>query len=223
MLTAPIQLPLPLGGQAAPSFDDFVEGDSAAALAHLRALRMPEAPVYLWGPPGSGKSHLLQAMAAQVRQVGRRAADFEPGRPLPADATLAVIDDAHALDDAAQADAFRWFVDAAAAGVQIIAAGHVPPVDLPLREDLRTRLGWGLTFALQPLSDTQVRAVLRRAADRRGIALADEVLDYLLSRFARDLRHLMKLLDHLDRYALSRSRHVTVPLIRQMLDHDLPL
>lgn len=219
----PIQLPLPLGGQAAPGFDDFVEGDNAAALAHLRALRMPDAPVYLWGPAGSGKSHLLQAMAAQVRQAGCRAADFEPGQALPADATLAVIDDAHALDDSAQADAFRWFVDAATSGVQIIAAGRVPPVDLPLREDLRTRLASGPTFALQPLADPQVRAVLRRAAGRRGIALGDEVLDYLLSRFTRDLRHLMNLLDHLDRYALAHSRHVTVPLIRQMLEHNLPL
>ncbi len=223
MPTIPIQLPLALSGRSAPSFDDFVDDGSVAALAHLRALRMPEAPVYLWGPAGSGKSHLLQAMAAQVRQGGRCAVDFEPGRSLPADATLAVIDDAHTLDDTAQADAFRWFVDAAAAGVQIIAAGRVPPVDLPLREDLRTRLGWGPTFALQPLGDAQIRAVLRSAAAQRGIDLADEVLDYLLSRFTRDLRHLMQLLDHLDRYALSRSRNVTVPLIRQMLDHDLPL
>lgn len=223
MAAAPLQLPLPLGGRAAPTFDDFLVGDNAAALAHLRGLQMPGAPVYLWGPPGSGKSHLLQALAEAVRQSGRLAADFEPSRPLQPDWTLALIDDAHALDDAAQAEAFRWFVDAATAGVQIVAAGRLPPVDLPLREDLRTRLGWGPTFALQPLAEAQVRAVLRREADRRGIFLADEVMDYLLARFTRDLRHLMQLLDHLDRFALARSRHVTVPLVRQMLDEDLPL
>jgi DnaA family protein len=223
MATAPLQLPLPLGGRAAPTFDDFLVGDNAAVLAHLRGLQMPGAPVYLWGPPGSGKSHLLQALAAAVRQSGRVAADFEPGRALQPDWTLALIDEAHALDAAAQAEAFRWFVDAATAGVQIVAAGRLPPVDLPLREDLRTRLGWGPTFALQPLAEAQVRAVLRREADRRGIFLADEVMDYLLARFTRDLRHLMQLLDHLDRFALARARHVTVPLVRQMLDEDLPL
>jgi DnaA family protein len=95
-------------------------------------------------------------------------------------------------------------------------------VDLPLREDLRTRLGWGPVFALQPLGEGPARAVLRREADRRGIFLADEVMDYLLSRFTRDLAHLMALLDRLDQFALARSRHVTVPLVRQMLDEDPP-
>ncbi|RVT48809.1 HdaA/DnaA family protein [Rubrivivax albus] len=223
MAASPIQLPLPLGGRAAPTFDDFLVGDNVAVLAHLRGLQMPGAPVYLWGPPGCGKSHLLQALAGGVRRAGQLACDFEPGRVLPADATLALIDDAETLDDAAQADAFRWFVDAATAGVQIAAAGRLPPVDLPLREDLRTRLGWGPTFAVQPLGEAQVRAVLRREADRRGIFLADEVMDYVMARFTRDLRHLMQLLDHLDRFALARSRHVTVPLVRQMLDENLPL
>ena len=223
MAATPIQLPLPLGGRAAPTFDDFLVGDNVAVMAHLRGLQMPGAPVYLWGPAGCGKSHLLQALAAGVRQAGLVACDFEPGRALPADATLALIDDAETLDETAQADAFRWFVDAASAGVQIVAAGRLPPVDLPLREDLRTRLGWGPTFAVQPLGEAQVRAVLRREADRRGIFLADEVMDYVLARFTRDLRHLMQLLDHLDRFALARSRHVTVPLVRQMLDENLPL
>jgi DnaA family protein len=90
-------------------------------------------------------------------------------------------------------------------------------VDLELREDLRTRLGWGPTFALQPLSEQEVRAALRREADRRGIALSDEVMDYLLTRFARNLKHLMGLLDRLDEFALSTKRAVTVPLLRQML------
>ncbi|MCB1994579.1 MAG: DnaA regulatory inactivator Hda [Burkholderiaceae bacterium] len=219
----PMQLPLPLGGRAAPTFDDFMVGDNAAVIAHLRGLLMPGAPVYLWGPAGCGKSHLLQALAAGVRLSGHVAADFEPGRPLQQDATLAIIDEADTLDDGAQADAFRWFVEAATAGVQIVAAGRLPPVDLPLREDLRSRLGWGPTFAVQPLGEPQVRAVLRREADRRGIFLADEVMDYVLARFTRDLRHLMQLLDHLDRFALARSRHVTVPLVRQMLEQDLPL
>jgi DnaA family protein len=216
------QLPLPLAGRASPTFDDFVVGDNAAALAHLRQLAVPGAPVFLWGPVGCGKTHLLHALAHETRRRGQRAVLFEPGQPLQADWTLALIDDCQDLDDEAQADAFRWFVEAATAGVQIVAAGRLPPVDLPLREDLRTRLGWGPVFALQPLGEGPARAVLRREADRRGIFLADEVMDYLLSRFTRDLAHLMALLDRLDQFALARSRHVTVPLVRQMLDEDPP-
>ena len=100
------------------------------------------------------------------------------------------------------------------------AAGRVPPVDLPLREDLRTRLGWGHVFALQPLDEAAARATLRREADRRGIFLSDDVMDHLLTRFPRDLSHLMGLLDRLDAFALSRSRAVTVPLLKLMLTEE---
>ena len=85
------------------------------------------------------------------------------------------------------------------------AAGRVPPVDLALRDDLRTRLAWGHVFALQPTSENETRAALRREADRRGIFLADEVMDYLLTRSARDLGTLMQTLDRMDRFALAGS------------------
>jgi len=93
-------------------------------------------------------------------------------------------------------------------------------VDLPLREDLRTRLGWGHVFALQPLREAEARAALRREADRRGVFLSDEVMDYLLTRFARDLKHLMGQLDRLDAYALAYQRAITVPLLRRMIDEE---
>jgi len=220
--TAMRQIPLPLAAQTAPRFDDFVVGANAAALAHLRSLTLPGAPVYLWGPSGSGKSHLLRALMHDVQQQGQHTMLFDPHGEnlLRADRALALIDDCDALSEPAQAEAFRLFVEAASHGVQIVAAGRLPPVDLPVREDLRTRLAWGPVFALQPLGEEQTRAVLRREADRRGIFLSDEVMDHLLTRFARDLKHLMLLLDRLDRFALARSRSVTVPLIRQMLDEE---
>jgi DnaA family protein len=101
-----------------------------------------------------------------------------------------------------------------------VAAGRVPPVDLQVRDDLRTRLAWGHVFALQPLAEEQARAALRREADRRGIFLSDDVMDYLLTRFARDLKHLMQLLDRLDTFALSQHRNITVPLLKTMLAEE---
>ena len=98
-----------------------------------------------------------------------------------------------------------------------LAAGDRPPRELPLREDLRTRIGWGHVFALEPLREPEVRAALRREADRRGVFLSDEVMDYLLTRFARDLTHLMALLDGLDSFSLANKRAITVPLLKQML------
>ncbi len=233
-------MPLPLSPAPDPSFGNFLPGANAAALAHLRTLAMPGPPVYLWGPAGSGKTHLLQALRRQALADGKRAEmlGVDDGLPpeaaadLPAEAAtgaaadpaseapaLWLIDDCDRLDGAAQARAFGFFV-AGVGSSQVVAAGRVPPVDLPLREDLRTRLGWGLVFALQPLADGERHAALRQEAARRGIALPDELAQHLLTRFARDLKHLMGLLERLDRYALARSRPLTVPLLRQMLQED---
>ena len=215
------QIPLPIGPQPEPRFDNFLAGANAAALSHLQQLQMPAAPVYLWGPPGSGKSHLLRALAARSQAAGHRVGWFDADDGLPwtlqPDWQLVLIDRCEALSPQAQHAAFVLFVDAAAHGVQVAAAGALPPVDLPVREDLRTRLAWGHVFALQPLADAETRAALRREADHRGIFLSDEVMDHLLTHFPRDLSQLMTLLDRLDSYALARGRRVTVPLLRQMV------
>jgi DnaA family protein len=75
-------------------------------------------------------------------------------------------------------------------------------------------------LAIQPLSEAETRAALRREADRRGLFLSDDVMDHLLTRFARDLKHLMALLDRLDEFALVNKRAVTVPLLKQMLAEE---
>lgn len=219
------QIPLAIGWPPQPTFDSFVEGPNAQALQHLRELRLPAPPVYLWGGAGCGKTHLLRALAHATQARGGGVGWFDAGDALPwalqPGWALAVIDRCEALDEQAQHAAFALFVEAAGQGVQIAAAGRLPPVDLPLRDDVRTRLGWGHVFALQPLSEEQTRAALRREADRRGIFLSDEVMDHLLRRFARDMASLMNLLDRLDHYSLARSRAITVPLLRHMLAEEV--
>ncbi|MBK6470212.1 MAG: DnaA regulatory inactivator Hda [Betaproteobacteria bacterium] len=218
------QIPLPIGPQPEPSFDNFLPGSNAPALEHLRSLVLPAAPVYLWGPAGSGKSHLLRALAASGQAQGQRVGWFDAADRLPwllsPDWSVVVIDRCELLDAEAQQAAFALFIEAAAHDVQVAAAGRLPPVDLPLRDDLRTRLGWGHVFALQALPDAESRAALRREGDRRGILLSDELMDHLLTHFPRDLGHLMSLFDRLDTFALARSRQLTVPLLRQMLAEE---
>lgn len=215
------QIPLPIGPAPQPGFDNFLPGANAAALAHLQGLHGTAAPVYLWGPSGSGKTHLLRAWSAARQAGGQRVGWFDVADALPwtpqADWAMVVIDRCDALDAAAQHAAFTLFVDATTLGVQVAAAGRVPPVDLVLRDDLRTRLAWGHVFAMQPLAEAETRAALRREADRRGILLSDDVMDHLLTRFPRDLSCLMQLLDRLDEFALAEARRITVPLLRQML------
>jgi DnaA family protein len=215
------QIPLPIAALPAPAFDNFLPGANASAIAHLESLSAQAAPVYLWGVSGSGKTHLMQALVHRLADQGLHAGWFSAADPAPwpSDDTWALIaiDGCDALDADQQHAAFALFVDAATRGVPEVATGRVPPVDLPLREDLRTRLGWGHVFAIQPLSEAETRAALRREADRRALFFSDDVMDYLLTRFARDLSHLMALLDQLDGFALAEHRGVTVPLLKKML------
>lgn len=226
------QIPLAIGPASAPTLDAFVPGANAAALAHLQSvaanLNLPATlaptPTYLFGAQGSGKTHLLRGLAAQAAAQGLRSAWFDAASALPWSFdegwALVLIDTCEALDAGQQHAAFALFIEAGVQRVAIVAAGALPPVDLPLREDLRTRLAWGHVFALQPLSEGDARAALRREADRRGIFLSDEVMAYLLSRFSRDLQHLMALLDRLDEFALSQGRAVSVPLLKRMFEQE---
>ncbi len=202
----------------------MVVGPNAAAMQHLRGLRLSltmAAPVYLWGPAGSGKTRLLRALAAEHQAAGEAVGwlDAQAALPWTLDErwTLIVVDRCDLLDAEHQHAAFALFVDAGSHGVQWAAAGRVPPVDLTLRDDLRSRLGWGHVFALQPLDEADTRVALRLEADRRGILLSDEVMAYLMTRLPRDLGHLMAVLHQLDGFALAEHRLVTVPLLKKLL------
>ena len=220
------QIALDIGLSTAPTLDNYFPGPNAAALAHLQQwlhALCDSAPTYLWGPEGSGKSHLLQAAVAGLRaqghSVGYLNAETQAPPAFDESWTAVVMDDVHLYGDALQHTAFSWFVQAHTLQRPVLAAGRLAPIDLALREDLRTRLGWGHVLSLQLLDEAQSRAVLRQAADARGLVLSDEVMDFTLRRFSRDLGSLMQLLEVLDRYALQTQRALTIPLVKSMLEN----
>jgi DnaA family protein len=235
------QIPLDLGPAVMQGLDDFVVGGNEALMVWLRAWPHVEglvSPAYIWGLAGAGKTHLLRAMVERALSMGFGAIWLNAqtcqmwDAPDPMMPTLAVIDECERLGEDHQHLAFNLFIESAsslaaqasgqleerASGpLLILAAGAVPAIDLPVRDDLRTRLGWGLTFALSLLDEDGLRAALHHEAARRGIALDDGVVSFLLTRYCRDLGFLMVLLDRLDRFALAEKREVTVPLLKQML------
>ncbi len=183
----------------APTLDNFVPGANAELLARLRELAagaLGEAVIYLWGETGSGRSHLLTACS-------------RPG--------ICIVDDVDALDEAAQIALFNRINEARDQGGTVLAAGSVPPAQLKLRDDLRSRLGWGLVYHVKPLSDADRAIYLAAEGARRGLELSDEVIGYLLSHVRRDMGSLDALVDHLDRHALEKQRRVTLPLVREAL------
>jgi len=198
------QLPLAISPAVEPSLDSFIAGTNAEALERVRALAagtLGEAIVYLWGEAGSGRSHLLRA-----------AAKAKP--------RLVIADDVDTLDAEAQQALFSAINAARDGGPPVLAAGEAPPAQLALREDLRTRLGWGLVYQLRLLTDAEKALHLRSEAARRGLRLTDEVVWYLLNHLPRDLSSLNTVLDRLDRYSLARQRAVTLPLVREALSDN---
>ena len=224
------QMALDIGLHSVPSLESFFAGPNTAALHHLKlwtAAQMPSpVPTYLWGESGSGKSHLLKAAHAALKSHGLSVGwlDAHTSLHVPFDEswTAVLMDDVHLFNLEQQAMAFNWFVNALTpkSGLPrwVLAAGALPPADLKLRDDLRSRLGWGHVYALQVLNDSERRAVLRQEADSRGLFLSDDVMTYMLTRFSRDLSSLMSLLDHLDQFALQTQRAITIPLIKSMLE-----
>lgn len=222
------QIALDIGLETVPTLTSYFAGPNEPAIGHLRLwagspTRSP-VPTYLWGAAGSGKTHLLRAVQHSLREQGASAGWLdatvhEPPEYNPAWSVL-LLDDVHLFTAVQQHAAFNWFVNAQTHQRGVLAAGLLPPADLALREDLRTRLGWGHVFHLQVLSEPERRAVLRQEADARGVFLGDEVMDFMLTRFSRDLGHLVALLGQLDGYALQTKRAITIPLIKSMLEDD---
>ena len=224
------QIALDIGLAPGPTLKNFFAGPNQAALQHLQLWvgndKRSPVPTYVWGEGGSGKTHLLRAAQAALRDQGCLVGWMDASVADPSafnDAwRVVILDDVHLYTAVQQHAAFNWFVNATTPsdGQQrwVLAAGNVPPSDLALREDLRTRLGWGHIFQLQVLSETERRAVLRQQADDRGVFLSDEVMDFMLNRFSRDLSSLIQLLDQLDGYALQTQRAITIPLIKAMLE-----
>jgi DnaA family protein len=225
------QIALDIGLATGPTLESFFVGPNEAALRHLEvwvgdqstaATRSP-VPIYLWGEPGSGKTHLLKAVQAALIEQGATVGwlDASVHTPPEFDERWAAVlmDDVHFYTAVQQHAAFNWFVNAQTHQTGVLGAGTLPPADLKLRDDLRTRLGWGHIFQLQLLSEPEQRAVLRQAAEARGVFLGEEVMDYMLNRFSRDLGSLMELLDLLDGYALQTKRGITIPLIKSMMEN----
>ena len=196
------QLLLDIKPAAAPSLDNFIVGRNAEALASLKQAIAGGQPrfIYFWGESGSGKSHLLSACES---------------------ISMRVADDVHLLDNESQIALFDTYNQQKEAGAMLITAGLHAPTQMGLRDDLATRLAWGLVYQLHPLNDDEKTNALKNHALERGMKLPAEVTDYCLRYLRRDLPSLMAVLDALDEWSLIEKKPVTVPMLKKLLQMDL--
>jgi DnaA family protein len=242
----PKQFALDLSHTPKASLENYLPGKDLALISTLKALGrswnthnekanshpLNQRWIYWWGPEGSGRTHLLEAMANFAADRGLVYSSLGPNEPsawvrleekmgslaqsdIP---SVITVDDVDRLDERLVGALFRILNGVQASkAIHILMAGKAAPAMLELREDLRTRLGWGLVFQTELLDDDAKIQALEQAAQARGLVLSPDVLPWLLSRFYRDMPNLMALIDALDAYSLETKRAVTLPLVRELL------
>ena len=225
------QLTLGVGLREGHEFENFVAGRNPAVVAALGAmLDPPFTPlVFLWGTPGTGKTHLLEALCASGGRRGKQVAYVplakrETLHPNMLDgldtASLVCVDDAHAIagDNSWEEALFHLYnrLDAARVPMAVTSARAPLKAGWGLK-DLESRLASGATYEVVPLNDDDRARVLRQKARARGFDFPDDALGYILRREVRDMHTLMSILDRLDTESLTRHKKISVPMVKSVL------
>ena len=224
------QLLLPIGFPDSASFENFFPGRSVEVVEGLRSLLSAKStgPFFLYGKEGTGKSHLLFSLLAELGSRGVPAAYLSLAETSVDPESLNAIDttgwvciddiDAWAGSREREQHLFSLFEHVNQDAGTLIAAGLHRPANLGLAlEDLSSRLGSGVVYRLLELNDDERRQALRRRAELRGLSLGDEALGYMLTRTSRSTSDLFDLLDRIDRASLLEGRRVTVPFLRKLI------
>lgn len=204
---------------------DFIPGDNAILLQVLtQQLQQPHGCLYVWGPSGCGKTHLLEAASSAALRQGLIAGYVDLAREsLPAElsAQWLALDNLGALDAEDQLLLFDLYNQAREQNAVLLFASTLPPQQLPLLPDLRTRLAWDLVFPLLPLNDAGRSQALVQHAHHRGFDLPADVADYLIRFWPRDMASLVQALDALDRASLEQHKIITLRWARALLQHPM--
>ncbi len=230
------QLALDLRLRDGSSFENFHPARNREAVTRLREAveslnggrSAAERAIFLWGPPGSGRTHLLEAACRRAQALGLAPAYVplaEAGQLAPAlleglgERRLVCLDDVEAVAGQMpwERALFALSEELALHGGLLVAAGGSAPAHLGLRlADLATRLAWGPVYRLHGLDDAERLAALKQRAAGRGLMLADEAARYILLRYPRDMHTLFALLERLDAASLAEQRRITVPFIKRL-------
>lgn len=230
------QLPLHFGVRDILSFDTLVTGSNEIAVGIVQqcALGAGEKQVYIWSPhsegKGGGKSHLLQAACHQAAKNQRTVCYLPAGEIISQ--SVRVLDELEQLDLVCLDDIelmaqspeweealFDLINRMRESGNSLLLAASASPEALAVKlPDLRSRLAWGPVFQLQALSDAEKRQALRIRAGQRGLELPDNVADYLMRHYPRDLFGLFERLELLDTAAMVMQRRLTVPFVKSVLE-----
>ena len=232
-MSKPRQQVLPLGAMLSPTLDNFVVGRNSELLASLAGVLTPalrQTCIWLQGPPGSGRTHLLQAVCNAATAAGQEALYVH-------DHTLLTADEWHraanairvlALDDVAawvgkvdvETRVMAIYQRMLTEGGVLLFSAEQPARGLQFAlPDLASRLHSALHYEVHPLDDAGKAQVLKQQAEHFGYHLDDAVIHYWLLRGPRDLPVLLADLVRLDRASLAQHNPITIPLLKKELGY----
>jgi DnaA-homolog protein len=230
----PVQLSLGIKLRDEATFANFFQGPNTAAVAAVEAIADPAGALdlsylYLWGVPGSGRSHLLQAAchrAAEARALAMYLPLEEARLHGPSilegmeGFDLLCLDDLHSIagDSAWEEAVFHLYNRLRDQGGRLLVAAAAAPRALDLKlADLTSRLGSGLVFHLVQMDDEDKQRMLQLRAELRGLQMPTEVARYILSRGSRDTGALFDALEHLDQASLEAQHRLTIPFVKRVM------
>jgi chromosomal replication initiator protein len=212
------------------SFDSFVpcEGNAAALRFALRIADPSDSEtlLYLYGPPGSGKTHLLHSIAGSTFPYLSLREPQTPDQLVSTfnEAAGLVVDDLQDMPDDPDLRRALWqlFNEFHTSGRTIAMAGAPPPRDLTNLDDhLTSRLLWGLVARLDTSDDNSRRMIIKKVADDHQIRIPDDVVDYILATTSREVGALITFFHQLYRFSMAEKRRITLPLAREVRELTL--
>ena len=196
------QLLLNIHPPSEKTLENFIIGDNVETISTLKNFLNSKNLhfFYLWGATGSGKSHLSEVVKKN---------------------NIEVIEDIETFNNFEQISAFNFFNDCKENNKKLFVTGSNSPKNMGLREDLASRLSWGLVFQIKALTDDEKKLALLSHAHQKGILLDKKVIEYCMKYLKRDLHYLIATLDALDNWSLKTKKPITIPLLQKLIAERL--
>lgn len=232
MTATATQLPLHLNPSELYALENFHFAKQELAGAMTSFCREDDIEfLYLWGEEGVGKTHLLLAVAEVIQKQGSRVA-YLPMAEIVSSSSPAILSQLEQLDLLCideleslsgkidwQEALFHCFNRLKQSSCRLLVSARYNPELLSFElADLHSRLATGLIYQVTALDDDDKRHVIVKQLSSRGLAVSEDVIQYLLRHYSRDMRRLALLMDELDKASMAEKRRLTIPFIKQIIN-----
>jgi len=207
-LQTPTQFSLDITLPKFATFETYIDTSAGSLVAELKSMqqKQQQEPLqyFLWGSASTGKTHLLQAICNQFASTQQNVI-YLPMKEL--------------ASESAELLNVNLINELRANNKSIVLTSSINPNEANVSfADLASRLVWGPVYKLNMLEDEDKSKAIQAHAQARGLEVSDDVCNYLLKRFPRELNKLISMLDELDKQSLRQQRKVTVPFVKEVLN-----